>query len=361
MSRQHQEKEKDMSLPISNTAPVRLLSLIGATVAFTVVALLLAAQASASETVDGIQAKLKHGTLRVQGGDGAQQVALRLKAGDAQTIQVDAADNGSADFSFDRSAVEAIKVRMGGGDDSARIDDANGAFTDTIATTLSGGGGDDTLAGGQTQVAAEAETFKGGGGNDLVDGGKGNDTAYLGQGKDTFNWDNGEGSDVIHGQGGGDAMVFNGAPGAEQVTMSADHGRLNFFRVQGNVTMETDGVEGVVVNPVGGADSLTVNDLSGTGVTQTTVDLAGSLGGSTGDGAADSVVVNATNGDDDIAVDPDLSGGADVVGLATAVSVQNPDTASPRDTLSVNTLAGNDHVTANGVFGLQLLVDGVAV
>ena len=91
---------------------------------------------------------------------------------------------------------------MGNGNDSARIDDANGAFTDSIPTTISGGNGNDSLQGGQTQVAAENETFYGGNGNDTVDGGKGNDTAYLGNGNDTFRWDNGEGSDVIEGQNG---------------------------------------------------------------------------------------------------------------------------------------------------------------
>ena len=36
--------------------------------------------------------------------------------------------------------------------------------------------------------------------------------------------------------------------------------------------------------------------------------------------------------------------------------------ADPPDLLSVNTLAGPDHVTANGVAGvLQVLVDGAAV
>ena len=350
-----------MTTPTTHSWPARSIYSIAAVVALALAALLAAAHASASEKVDGVQAQLRNGTLRVLGGDGAQQVALRLKAGDPQTIQVDAADNGSADFSFARAGIRAIKVRMGAGDDSARIDDANGAFTDQIPTTLSGGDGDDTLAGGQTQVAPENETFRGGRGNDLVDGGKGNDTAYLGAGKDTFNWDNGEGSDVVEGQGGGDGLVFNGAPGAEQVTMSADGGRLNFFRVQGNVTISTDGVEAVDDNPLGGADSLTVNDLSGTDVTQTSVDLAGSVGGGAADGATDNVVVNATNGDDQIAVNPDLSGGAEVSGLASEVSVQNPDTTSPRDTLSINTLAGNDNVTTSGVFGLQLLVDGVAV
>jgi RTX calcium-binding nonapeptide repeat (4 copies) len=359
MHRPHQPKEKDMTYPGSNTRSRPTWPfLTAATVALALAALIAAAHSSASNGIEGIRASLHDRTLRVQGGDGGQQVALRLKAGDPQTIQVDAADDGSADFSFARAGVHSIKVRMGDGNDSARIDDSNGAFTDQIPTTIAGGDGDDSLAGGQTQVAPENETFRGGEGNDLVDGGKGNDTAYLGEGKDTFNWDNGEGSDVIQGQGGGDALVFNGAPGAEQVTMSANGGRLNFFRVQGNVTMDTDGVEAVVDNTLGGADSVTVNDLSGTDVTQTIIDLAGTLGGSAADGAVDNVAVNGTNGDDSIALNANFSGGAEVSGLASGVSVTHAD---PTDTLSVNTLAGNDNVAASGVFPLQVLVDGVGV
>ena len=89
--------------------------------------------------------------------------------------------------------------------------------------------------------------------------------------------------------------------------------------------MNTDGVEIVDDNAIGGADSVTVNDLTGTDVTQTNVDLAGAFGGIAGDGAADSVDVNATNGVDNINIQGNGSG-ADVTGLATAVSVKHADT-----------------------------------
>jgi Ca2+-binding RTX toxin-like protein len=361
------ESENQMTSLTTNSWS-RLAFLAAAVIAFAVTALAVAAHSSAhkrthdkgahSNRVEGVRAELRRGTLNVKGSDGGQQVAVRLRAGDPSQIQVDAGDDGSADFTFARADVHAINVKMGDGNDSARIDDANGAFTDSIPTTIAGGDGNDTLAGGQVQPLAENETFIGGGGNDLVDGGKGNDTAYLGDGNDTFRWDNGEGSDVVEGQDGTDTMVFNGAAGTENVTMSANGGRLTFFRVQGNVTMDTNDVEIVDDNPIGGADSITVNDLTGTDVTQTNIDLAGAFGGNVGDGVVDNVVVNGTNGDDNIAINGNGSG-ADVTGLATAVSVKHADTT---DTLSVNTLAGTDHVTANGVAGvLQVLVDGAAV
>jgi hypothetical protein len=333
--------------------------LTAAAVGLALAALAVAAHSSAkSNKVDGVRAAVKHHTLSVKGSSHGDAIALRLKAGDPTRIQVDVGDNGSADFTFARGDVSTIKVKGGNRNDSIRVDDANGAFTDSIPTTITGGPGSDTLQGGQVQVAAENETFNGGPGNDLVDGGKGNDTAYLGEGNDTFRWDNGEGSDVIEGQDGTDRMLFNGAAVAENVTMSANGGRLIFFRVQGNVTMDTNDVEIVEDNVLGGADSVTVNDLTGTDVTQTNLDLAASLDSNAADGVIDNVVVNGTNGDDNIAINGNGSG-ANVTGLATAVSVKDAD---PTDTLSVNTLAGTDNVVTNGVAGLiQVLVDGIAV
>ena len=103
-------------------------------------------------------------------------------------------------------------------------------------------------------------------------------------------------------------MVFNGAARNETATLSASGGRAIFFRVQGNVRMDTDGVEIVDDNPLAGTDSVTVDDLTGTDVTQTNIDLASALGGTAPDGVADNVVVNGTNGDDNIRITGNGSG-----------------------------------------------------
>lgn len=250
----------------------------------------LIAPAGASARPPGVSAELDNGTLHVYGGDRPNAVSLRLKQGDSSRLQVDAGDNGSADFSFARTDVDAISIRMGNGRDHVRIDDSNGSFTDSIPTTIAGGNGDDTLEGGQG-----VETFRGGNGDDFVDGGKGNDRADLGRGDDTFRWDPGEGSDSIEGESGRDTMVFNGASNVpETVTMSANGGRLIFSRQPGNVTMNTDGVEIVDFNALGNTDDVTVNDLTGTDVTQVNIDLAKELGGNAGDGVVDNVVVNGS-------------------------------------------------------------------
>jgi Ca2+-binding RTX toxin-like protein len=307
-----------------------------------------AVSSASDHKVQDVRAKLVRGTLEVKGGPQGNAVALRL--GDRTQVQVDVGDDGSADFSFARSDLRAINVSMGNGDDAVRIDDANGAFTDSIPTTIAGGGGDDSLTGGGGD-----ETFYGGRGDDVVDGGRGADTADLGDGNDVFSWDPGEGSDVIDGQDGSDRMLFNGGAGADTVTMTANFGRLTFFRNPGNVTMDTDNVEIVDFNALGGPDSVTVNDLTATDVKQTNLDLAAALGGSATDGAIDNVVVNATKGDDTINVDGS-GAGVNVTGLASAVSITHAD---PTDLLSLNTVAGKDSVSVNGVAGLlQLLIDG---
>src|SRR5439155_8418352 len=91
-------------------------------------------------------------------------------------------------------------------------------------------------------------------------------TTLFRSGDDTFVWDPGDGSDTIEGQDGTDTMVFNGADVPERVALSANGNRLTFLRDPGNVTMDTAGVERVDFNALGGADVVSVGDLSGTDV-----------------------------------------------------------------------------------------------
>ena len=97
----------------------------------------------------------------------------------------------------------------------------------------------------------------------------------LGNGNDTFVWNPGDGSDTVEGQAGTDTLVFNGANVNENIDISANGSRARFFRDVGNVTMDLNGVEHVQFAALGGADTITVNDLTGTDVTQVAIDLAG--------------------------------------------------------------------------------------
>jgi Ca2+-binding RTX toxin-like protein len=315
--------------------------------------------------------QLAHGELAIEGTNAGDRVALRLQSGDPAVLQVDVGDDGSADFSFARAGIARISVDAGNGDDAVRIDERNGVFTDTIATTIDGGNGDDNLVGGagagtlrggngkdSLAGGSGAETLAGGNGNDSIDGNGGNDVGLLGNGDDTFVWDPGDGSDVVEGQNGIDTMLFNGANGPEQVDLSADGERLRFFRTQGTITMDTDGVETVDFNALGGADLVTVNDLSGTDVSNVSVDLAGVLGGTTGDGAADRVVLNAANGNHTIRVNGD-AGAVKVSGLAATVDVLHPELANDR--LEINALGNKVDAGGLAAGAIQLLVNGVSL
>jgi hypothetical protein len=301
------------------------------------------------------QPRLKHGELRVTGTNAGDKITLRLKAGEPGILEIDVGDNGSADFRFDRADVAKIAVTGRPGDDIVRIDESNGVFTDSIPTTIDGRLGDDTIAGGRGN-----ETLLGGPGDDSIDGNAGNDVAFMDAGDDTFVWDPGDGSDIVEGQAGADTMLFNGAAVAEQVDLSANGNRLRFFRTQAAITMDTAGVERVDFNALGGADLVTVNDLTGTDVSAVNVDLAGALGGPAGDAQADRVVVNATNGNDAITVNGD-AGGVKASGLAATVAVLHSEVANDR--LEINTLAGTDSVDSGGLAAgaIQLVVDGILI
>jgi Ca2+-binding RTX toxin-like protein len=298
---------------------------------------------------------LRDGELTIKGTRADDKIALRLQAGMSGAVQVDVGNDGTADFTFDRAAVTSILVRARAGDDLVRIDDSAGAFTNTIPTTIRGGAGSDTLAGG-----AGAETFRGGPGSDSIDGNGGADVAFMGAGDDLFVWDPGDGSDVVEGEAGRDTMLFNGAPGLDQVDVSANGSRLRFFRTQGTITMDTSGVERVDFTALGSADEVTVNDLTGTDVDEVNIDLASTPGGTSGDGQRDRIVVNATNRNDAIDVRGD-AGGVTVDGLAARVRILHSEAANDR--LELNTLEGTDTVDSGGLAAgvIQLVVDGALV
>jgi hypothetical protein len=128
--------------------------------------------------------------------------------------------------------------------------------------------------------------------------------------------------------------------------LSANGNRLRFFRDAGNITMDTNGVETVDFNALGGADTITVSDVSATDVRDVNTDLAGTPGGSTGDGQADQVIVNGTNRNDAIAA-AGSNGAISVTGLAAAVSIANAEAAN--DTLAINALDGDDIVDASAL------------
>jgi Ca2+-binding RTX toxin-like protein len=217
--------------------------------------------------------------------------------------------------------------------------DASGLAAGTTQLTIDGGAGNDTITG-----SAGDDRLVGGDGNDLVTGGRGSDVAFLGAGNDTFVWNPGDGSDVVEGQDGTDTLIFNGANVNENMELSANGGRARLSRDVGNVVMDLNSVEHIQIHALGGADTITVDDLTGTDVTQVALDLASPAGSNTGDGQADNVIVNGTADSDKISV---VSSGSSVLvnGLAAQVTIAGAEASN--DSLVINGLAGDDTIDAS--------------
>jgi len=120
--------------------------------------------------------------------------------------------------------------------------------------------------------------------------------------------------------------------------------------------MDLNGVEHIHFNALGGADTITVNDLTGTSVKNVDLDLSSPPGSGAGDGQADTIIINATSGDDVISVTS--SGGVITVsGLAATVTIAGAELAN--DQLIINGLGGDDVITASGLTGgIRLTANG---
>jgi Ca2+-binding RTX toxin-like protein len=285
-------------------------------------------------------------TVEVNGGGGAE---VFTTTANGTRVRFDRLE--PAPFSIDIGTSENLVLNAAGGDDRFS---ATGNLAALIVITVDGGANNDTILGSNG-----VDLLRGGDGDDFVDGQQGSDVAFLGANADVFQWDPGDGSDTVEGQVGTDTLLFNGSGGPEIFEASANGQRVRFTRNLGNIVMDIDDVEAIDLNALGSPDTTTVNDLSGTDVVDVDVDLAGTIGGSAGDGQADTVIVNGTNGADIIDV---FGAGTSVavLGLAARVDIGNSEGAN--DSLVINALGGDDGVTATtlpaGV--IKLTIDGGA-
>ena len=306
-----------------------------------VVAVLLVGLGFAAERAHaGYSARVNNGTLTLTGNGASDQLALRLQAGVPTTLQVDVGDNGSADLSFDRAAFDRIVVNAGGGNDRVRMDEANGVFTDT----------EDDLdeRPGRLRHAARRRGRR--------------DVPRRRAERPRRRQRRGRHRPPRHrprhvrlgsrrrqrrrrGQGGTDTLLFNGSGGGENFDFSANGNRLRFFRNLGNITMDTDKVERVDLEALGGADNAVVNDLTGTDVALANIDLEGVLGGGAGDGQPDTITAKGTAGGRLINV-TSASGAIAVDGLAADVRIRRAEQGS--DLLAIDGRGGGDLVKVFG-------------
>jgi hypothetical protein len=282
------------------------------------------------------------------GGDGQDDVVTVNGTDRDDVLQIAAFDNGTTvgvggllprvNITGAEGTNDVLTVNALGGNDTV---DASSLPANLIGLSLNGGAGNDTITGSQ--------------GSDLVNGGPGDDVVQMGDGNDTFVWNPGDGSDTVDGQAGSDRVVFNGSDAAERFDITASGSRVRLTRDVGTVTMDLGGVEDVDLNALGGADTVTVNDASATDLTTVNLNLAGSTG--SGDGQADAVVVNGTDRDDAVQIAAFGNGTRIAVrGLLPQVDIAGAE--GTNDTLTVNTLGGNDVVDASnlppGLIGLTV-------
>jgi Ca2+-binding RTX toxin-like protein len=269
-----------------------------------------AATKKPTKTKQKVKADIRRGQLNVLGTAKSDKISLRLKPGNKSRLQVDVGGNGSAEFTFKRSAFNRIVVHGASGADAISIDERFGVFTNTEATSLFGDTGNDVLRSGSA-----AERLFGGIGNDTIDGKRGND--------------------LIEGGAGSDLVVFNGSNAAEKFEFSANGKRLRFRSAS---TMNVAGVERFDLRASGGADNVVVNDLAGAGLGQLNADLAN-------DGAADVIDIKGSSAANELRV----GGATSISGIGAAVNVLRAQAAN--DKLNLDPGAGSDRVTIEGTAG----------
>jgi hypothetical protein len=249
----------------------------------------------------GVKAEVKRGTLRITGSRKGNAITLRLKRRRRGTLEVDVGRLGRAEFAFRRKAFKRILLRGGHGNDSLRILSQNGSFTGSERTTIGGG----------------------------------------------------RGSDV---------MAFVGSRGADSLTVAAGRRRLRLTPVPSRpaaaVAVQAGSIEHLDLDPRGGADSVTVGDLTRSGIRDVALEL-GSMSG--GDRQPDTVVASGTARNNTMSAAN--GGGTRVIGgLPWAFGAAHFEAALDRlvvnglggiDTLNVSGSDGPDPIDVSGAGGLM--------
>jgi Ca2+-binding RTX toxin-like protein len=241
-----------------------------------------------------------------------------------------------------------IQIFGRAGNDQLSLSEVNGAmppaqmFGEDGNDTLTGGSGADLLDGGAGSDTllgkGGADTLYGGDGDDTLTGGDFDDVVHGGAGNDRIIWNPGDDTDVIDGGDGVDTVEVNGGNGAETFVVTANGNRVRFDRTTpAPFFLDFGTCEKLVLNLNGGADAVTINDLSGTGVSDVILGI--------GDGAADNIIVNGTGEADSVQVNGSI-GSVSITGLPATVTIFGSEAA---DHLTINALGGDDAVAASGL------------
>jgi Ca2+-binding RTX toxin-like protein len=291
----------------------------------------------------GVTAAVAHRTLTIVGDRHANKIALRVKRRSHNTLQVDAGDNGTADFSFDRRRFDRVVLRGGSGNDVLRLDEGNGAFITAERASLDGQGGSDRLV---MTGSAAADNF-----GVSAAGARVRVGPATAAGVERVDISGGRGADLVSvGDLGGTGvrqLSFDGGDDADRLTVAgssaADSFGLGHFGPFVHVQRDAVGIDAIRADRLdidarAGADSVALTDLAGTDLKQLNLALGG------GDGQADSVVANGSDGSDGLVVTGGF--GVGISGLAPAVAITGTE---PSDALTVDARGGDDAIDARGL------------
>ncbi len=252
--------------------------------------------------------------------------AITVAADSAGNLTV--TDNGTPVFirstfgTPTKTALTTVTVSGRGGDDTIILDrslnvlDATGKLAAAPNATLNGDGGNDTIrvlsggfVGGVVGAPIVGNTvMDGGAGNDFLDSGFGNDVMLGGAGNDTLRWLPGTLIDTFDGGAGNDTAVVVGNDNnqGDAFVLSANGpGAARFMRT--NLVpffIDITTTENVTLQTQSGDDTITVNNLAGTGIRNVTAD--GGVGNDVIDGSATNVNLLLIGG----AGDDSLTGGS---------------------------------------------------
>ena len=281
-------------------------------------------------------------TVEVNGGGGAEVFTTTANGARVRFDRIT-----PAPFAIDIGTTEKLVLNMNGGDDSFS---ATGNLAALIQITVDGGAGDDTILGSN--------------GNDLCWAGTATTSSTASRATTSLSWE--QEKTVSSGTQVTAATPSRARTAPTRCCSTAATGTRSSpprptARASGShVASETSSWTSTMSSrslpgPWAASTSVVAGDLSGTDVDQRgrrpRCDRRGN------DGAADTVVVNGTDGDDVVTVTG--VGSAQVAGLPALVSVSG---GCANDRLTVNGLAGDDVVDASGVAaGAALLtLDGGA-
>jgi Ca2+-binding RTX toxin-like protein len=225
------------------------------------------------------------GDDRFAGGTGTDTLVFNGSAG-AEFMTVDTLGNGGfrffrdlGDITVDATRVERIEVNAGDGVD---VIDGSGQTRSNVRMIVNAEAGNDVVLGGA--------------GGDRITGGIGDDAAFGLDGNDRFVWKPGDGNDTFNGGRGVDTLQFDGSDGAEVMTVTTlGGGGFRFNRDLGAIVVNTNNVERVDVNALGGNDTID-------GSAQTRSDVSLLIDGGAGDdtirGGAGNDSFEGNTGDD---------------------------------------------------------------